>query len=206
MAEGLLTRCPIDKVNGVLRWLQEWIPACFALSPLHACIADKKVGEVVQPIFISVDPDRDTLPKIKEYVEREPFTMRACRLAGSCPTLVSTLSSYQQSLRGPPAQADRIRTPCRHALTSSFLCLEFHPRLLGLTGTHDQIKHICRKFRVYYSRPEPDGSDDYLVDHSIIQYLMAPDGTFTAYFGQNMTEEQMIENIQAHIKAYNAEH
>ena len=59
---------------------------------------------------------------------------------------------------------------------------------------------------MYYSRPEPDGSDDYLVDHSIIQYLMDPDGTFVAYFGQNMTEEQMIESVQAHIKAYELEH
>lgn len=74
--------------------------------------------------------------------------------------------------------------------------------MVGLTGSHDQIKHICKQFRVYYSRPTPDGSDDYLVDHSIIQYLMAPDGSFVAYYGQNSTSEQATESILQHMDTF----
>jgi protein SCO1/2 len=50
---------------------------------------------------------------------------------------------------------------------------EFHPGIVGLTGTYEQIKHVCRQYRVYFSTPKdvkPD--EDYLVDHSIYFYLM----------------------------------
>lgn len=50
---------------------------------------------------------------------------------------------------------------------------EFHTDLIGLTGTYQQIKDVCKKYRVYFSTPEnvkPD--EDYLVDHSIYFYLM----------------------------------
>jgi cytochrome oxidase Cu insertion factor (SCO1/SenC/PrrC family) len=42
-----------------------------------------------------------------------------------------------------------------------------------------QIKSVTKKFRAYYSRaPAPDGApaEDYLVDHSIIIYLLGPNG------------------------------
>lgn len=48
---------------------------------------------------------------------------------------------------------------------------QFHPRLIGLTGTHEQIKKAAKAFRVYYSKPIDDDSDDYLVDHTIIMCL-----------------------------------
>ncbi|KAL9084689.1 MAG: hypothetical protein Q9165_007937 [Trypethelium subeluteriae] len=50
---------------------------------------------------------------------------------------------------------------------------EFHPDMIGLTGTWDQIKATCKAYRVYFSTP-PDvkPGQDYLVDHSIYFYLM----------------------------------
>ncbi|CAI7891845.1 unnamed protein product [Closterium sp. NIES-54] len=44
---------------------------------------------------------------------------------------------------------------------------EFHPRMIGLTGTPEQVKAAARAFRVYYMKTEEEGYD-YLVDHSII--------------------------------------
>ena len=50
---------------------------------------------------------------------------------------------------------------------------EFHPSLVGLTGTWEQIKDVCKKYRVYFSTPEGvKPGMDYLVDHSIYFYLM----------------------------------
>lgn len=72
---------------------------------------------------------------------------------------------------------------------------EFHPRIVGLTGTLPQIKHVCRMYRVYYSTPNEEDGADYIVDHSIFQYLMDPDGKFVANFGQNLTAEQMTDQI-----------
>ena len=49
--------------------------------------------------------------------------------------------------------------------------VEFHPRLVGLTGSDDEIKKAAREYRVYYMKSEEEGSD-YLVDHSIIMYIL----------------------------------
>jgi protein SCO1/2 len=50
---------------------------------------------------------------------------------------------------------------------------EFHPDIIGLTGTYQQVKHVCKQYRVYFSTPENvKPGEDYLVDHSIYFYLM----------------------------------
>ena len=44
---------------------------------------------------------------------------------------------------------------------------------MGLTGTWEQIKDVCKKYRVYFSTPEGvKPGMDYLVDHSIYFYLL----------------------------------
>jgi protein SCO1/2 len=47
---------------------------------------------------------------------------------------------------------------------------EFHPRLVGLTGSVKDIQEVAREYRVYYMKTEDEGND-YLVDHSIIMYV-----------------------------------
>ena len=50
---------------------------------------------------------------------------------------------------------------------------EFHPGIVGLTGTWEQVKDVCKTYRVYFSTPEGvKPGMDYLVDHSIYFYLM----------------------------------
>lgn len=50
---------------------------------------------------------------------------------------------------------------------------EFHPGIVGLTGTWEQVRDMCKKYRVYFSTPEGvKPGEDYLVDHSIYFYLM----------------------------------
>ena len=51
--------------------------------------------------------------------------------------------------------------------------VEFHPGLVGLTGTWEQVRDVCKAYRVYFSTPEGvKPGMDYLVDHSIYFYLM----------------------------------
>jgi len=78
---------------------------------------------------------------------------------------------------------------------------EFHPALLGLTGTYEQIKDMCKKYRVYFSTPEHvKPGQDYLVDHSIYFYLMDPEGDFVEALGRQHSPEEGAKLIMDHMK------
>jgi cytochrome oxidase Cu insertion factor (SCO1/SenC/PrrC family) len=50
---------------------------------------------------------------------------------------------------------------------------EFHDDILGMTGTWQEVKDVCKAYRVYFSTPaDVQPGQDYLVDHSIYFYLM----------------------------------
>lgn len=110
---------------------------------------DTSHGPIVQPVFISCDPARDSVPVVKKYIA------------------------------------------------------EFHPRLIGLTGTYEQVKAACKAYRVYFSTP-PNASenDDYLVDHSIFFYLMDPKGQFVDAFGKSQTADVVKEKVVKAIREY----
>lgn len=109
-------------------------------------IKEKAVIEVV-PVFISVDPERDTVEQVREYVK------------------------------------------------------EFHPNLVGLTGSQSDIRQVAREFRVYYMKTEEEEAD-YLVDHSIIMYLMDPDMEFVKFFGKNYDVDALTEGVINEVKSY----
>ncbi|GAB64427.1 cloroquine resistance associated protein Cg3 [Plasmodium cynomolgi strain B] len=121
----------------------------------------KKYGDIITPVFISVDPNRDTLAQVKHY------------------------------------------------------CSSFSDKLVGLTGTKEQIKKVAKLFRVYYnehvvadqgtktdtqSGDSPvDNNYNYLIDHSIIHYLLDVDGKFVDFFGKNCTTSEMVERISHYV-------
>ena len=77
---------------------------------------------------------------------------------------------------------------------------EFHPRIVGLTGSVEEIKKTCKSYRVYFSASNED--TDYLVDHSIITYLMDPEGQLAAYFGQPATAQDIVTKTRMNITTY----
>lgn len=52
----------------------------------------------------------------------------------------------------------------------------FHPRLIGLTGTPEQVAAVAKRYGVYYARRETEGSSGYLVDHMRVAMLFGPKG------------------------------
>lgn len=45
------------------------------------------------------------------------------------------------------------------------------------------------------------GSPDYLVDHSVIIYLMGPDNKLVEYFGSRQSAQDIAKRVSAHLKA-----
>lgn len=83
---------------------------------------------------------------------------------------------------------------------------EFHPKFVGLTGTYDEVKAICKAYRVYFSTPSkvPAGKD-YLVDHSIYFYLMDPEGDFVEALGRQHSPDQASSVILGHMREWKGE-
>jgi len=96
--------------------------------------------------------------------------------------------------------------------------VEFHPDIIGLTGTWESIKQTCKNFRVYFSTPpNVKPGQDYLVDHSIFFYLMGisglpfqadidPENNFVEAFGRNINGEETAKRILGHIKDWQKAH
>ena len=104
-------------------------------------------AERIQPVFITVDPDRDTVAHINDYVGL------------------------------------------------------FHPRLVGLTGTEEQVREAARAYRVYYAKaPMKDGKpEDYLMDHSSFIYLMGPDGKFVGVYPGGTAADKIVQDLSGRI-------
>ncbi|RWS27341.1 synthesis of cytochrome c oxidase-like protein [Leptotrombidium deliense] len=102
----------------------------------------------VQPLFISVDPERDSPEAVKNYLK------------------------------------------------------EYSPKLLGLTGNREQINKVTKNYRIYFSKGPTDEFSDYLVDHSIVIYLINPKGEFVDYFGQSKTAKEVVTAVSSAMSTY----
>lgn len=55
----------------------------------------------------------------------------------------------------------------------------FHPRLVGLTGSAEELAAVAKAYRVYYQKVADEKTPgSYSYDHSAIFYLMGKDGVF----------------------------
>lgn len=77
----------------------------------------------------------------------------------------------------------------------------FHPRLLGVTGTPEQIDALARAYKVYYQVEKPQEPDqDYVVDHSSFFYLMDPQGNYLAHYPHSISEQKLADSLRAAVK------
>jgi protein SCO1/2 len=126
--------CPVDTAN-----LAAGLRAFEEARPERAA--------KVQPLFVTVDPERDTPAALKEF-------------------------------------------------TASF-----HPRLLGLTGTPEQVAATLRTFRVYAKRRDGASPESYLMDHMAAIYLFDPEGRPVAFIpGPEATPEAVRALLERHVR------
>jgi len=78
---------------------------------------------------------------------------------------------------------------------------QFHPRMVGLTGSADAIASAVRGYRVYRAKVEDESvkgkDEDYLMDHTSITYFMGPDGKFIKHFPHGTPVDKMAERIKS---------
>ena len=69
----------------------------------------------------------------------------------------------------------------------------FHPRLVGLTGTPQEIAAAAKAYRVFYQKISDEKSPgDYTFDHAAIIYLMGPDGKFITHIPHTTDVDQVV--------------
>ena len=117
-----------------------------------------------------------------------------------CPT---TLNNVADALDKLGAGADRVQPlfvtvdPKRDgpAVVKQYAAA-FGPRMVGLTGSPEQIRAAARAYRVYFSEHKTGaGPDEYTMDHSSVLYLMGPDGRFVAPIRAEASGEQMAAEL-----------
>jgi len=76
----------------------------------------------------------------------------------------------------------------------------FHDRMIGLTGTLEEIDAAAKAYRIYYAKaPDPDFPDGYAMDHSSYIYLLDADGAFVTYFKYADTPEAVATGAACHL-------
>ena len=103
-------------------------------------------AEKVKPLFITVDPERDTPERMAEYVAA------------------------------------------------------FDERIVGLSGTPEQVKTAADSFKIYFAKVDQDGAPDgYTMDHTAYTYLFNAAGEFEEFFSDHDEATNIAARIQGHI-------
>ena len=114
-------------------------------------------ADKVQPVFVTIDPARDTVAVMADFVGH------------------------------------------------------FHPRLLGLTGTGEQIAAVTKRYRVRWRKffivedepgeVEAAAEDEYLLDHTAAIYLIGPDGGGLSLFHHGTPAKDIADVVRQFIEA-----
>lgn len=75
-----------------------------------------------------------------------------------------------------------------------------HPKMIGLTGSPEQVKAASQAYKTYYKKQDAD-DEYYLVDHSTFTYLMLPQTGFADFFKREVTADQMAERVACFVAA-----
>ena len=74
-----------------------------------------------------------------------------------------------------------------------------HERMIGLTGSPEQVKAASQAYRTYYNAQD-SGDEFYLVDHSTFSYLVLPEIGFVEFFRREVSPEAMADTVACYIE------
>lgn len=74
----------------------------------------------------------------------------------------------------------------------------FHPAIVGLTGSVAQVKEAASMYKIYMQKVEDETSSaSYTMDHSNLVYLMDGDNHYLKHFTGRATVTDMLQAIKA---------
>jgi protein SCO1 len=74
----------------------------------------------------------------------------------------------------------------------------FHPRLIGLTGTEEELAAVIKSYRVYVQKVADDKNpSSYTFDHAAIFYLLGKDGVFLAPIPHTNDVDELVRALGA---------
>jgi protein SCO1 len=117
-----------------------------------------------------------------------------------CPTTLAQISDVLRLLPDRPIRALFVTVdPERDtpALMADYVS-SFDPRIVGLSGTPDEIAKVEKTYRVY-ARKAPTKDGDYSMDHSSIVYLMDKSGGFVEAFNLDRTPEASAKELASYL-------
>lgn len=72
----------------------------------------------------------------------------------------------------------------------------FDPRLVGLTGSREEVDAAAKAYRVYYKKvPDEKSTAGYTIDHTAIIYLMDPNGSYVTHFTHTIGVDTLAERL-----------
>ncbi len=77
----------------------------------------------------------------------------------------------------------------------------FHPRLIGATGTAEQVATVARMYGSRYRKHPKAADGTYAVDHSSVTYIVAPDGTLLDMLEHATPPEKITAAINKALSA-----
>lgn len=76
-----------------------------------------------------------------------------------------------------------------------------HPKMIGLTGSKEQIAAASKAYRTYFKVQNP-GDPYTLIDHSTQTYLVFPESGFAEFFNRDDSAEDMAERVACFVDAW----
>jgi protein SCO1/2 len=120
-----------------------------------------------------------------------------------CPTALSEVSSLLNKLDGLSKNIEPIFItvdPTRDTpeLLKNYLAF-FDERIIGLTGTQDQIENVSNQYHVYYSYQNKDEVENYTVNHTANMYLLDKDNNVEKIFMPGTPFEEFFKYVNRYL-------
>lgn len=77
---------------------------------------------------------------------------------------------------------------------------QFHPRMLGLSGTPQAVQAAMKAFRIYARKQNGAAPDSYLMDHSTLFYLMDDQGAPVQFYTRDQSAQDIAKSLGALVR------